>query len=1034
MATNGEVLISTEALTQLAGCCNVPNAMIDCQQPVCIASRGSTFLDLEQTTEELTLYSPHITGAIEGDSADRNLRRHCRRLQLRSLSRLHAQAALYVHPVVRGDVWGLAGKGTEDIQQRYHTEAELRKVFTMFIKAVVSPELTGDPTIDSVLFSTLRNIMHITSRELDRFSGQLRQFIVDDKGVVLIAVFGLRGSTFSDMVANNALPACFAIQKAFSVSGIDVRIGGTFGKAYCGVVGALRRHEFSVMGAPVNLAARLMDSPTNSGLLVDENVRNHANGKYAFRSLQPVKAKGYDEPVGILEPVHKMSSRPSRKGKAATFVGREVEKNAIFGFAQAILDEPSSPHASVVNIVGDSGIGKSALSVSAMNDIKTLCGKRRKLMVSLRSSSTEDQQRIPLCAFRKILLGAIRELCFTDGSIAEPGLVGTENDNWKSEASPKHQPHRYDGQSIRVRSLTSVDYQGSFGTHNQSAPGTVRPPTLARSESFAVHGSFRPDHSTRSFPYLEKLRWACREAGYDGQYADLIACQFLGIEESSPITLVNGVVPQINDLVECIAQCFIRIVDFADITVIFIDDFQWVDTFTWRVVRALSQSGKRMLIIRASKSHDKRALRRLSNGMSKGVNSSMEITLGPLELDNIRELISQILVVPNDEGSIDEEICTYIYKKTGGLPVYVIELLETMKRTQTFLVDDAGKLQLAARNAQDGEECSALVLNQMLNRFDSLDALVRKILHTCAILGQSFSLSDVVRVHCPDIRMTLIEDSLNVAISEMILVEFDDEEDKSTCSSHAGSNSHFGASVGHSKTSSRLDIEGERNFEFSHDMWRKTVLATLLEARKVKLHRLIAIAMENELHGGTLERSDLSRLLTLFEHWKLCGEFSKAAPLALVVGNRLNDWDLLDLSVDICRDALDMSLRSVTPVENSPESNFGKRKGRLHHVTGCFFSPILGFAGDWRRVASNLNVLSLIIKLHIRIAENYRVLGRVVKSVKSYEDAYTVRIWRLGVCCIEVCYPFVQLNPSIRYFIPAPCHARPCSFPCWWDC
>jgi class 3 adenylate cyclase len=100
------------------------------------------------------------------------------------------------------------------------------------------------------------------------------------------------------MVAINALPACFAIQRALKTTGIDCRIGGTFGKAYCGVVGGLRRHEFSVMGAPVNLAARLMESPLNKGILVDENVKNQATGKFAFRSLQPVKAKGYDKPVG----------------------------------------------------------------------------------------------------------------------------------------------------------------------------------------------------------------------------------------------------------------------------------------------------------------------------------------------------------------------------------------------------------------------------------------------------------------------------------------------------------------------------------------------------------------------------------------------------------------------------------------------------------------------------------------------------------------------------------------------------------------
>lgn len=74
-------------------------------------------------------------------------------------------------------------------------------------------------------------------------------------GVVLIATFGLRGSTFPNMVANNALPAAFAINRCLRDElSVDNRIGCTFGKVYCGVVGGIRRHEFSVLGAPINLA------------------------------------------------------------------------------------------------------------------------------------------------------------------------------------------------------------------------------------------------------------------------------------------------------------------------------------------------------------------------------------------------------------------------------------------------------------------------------------------------------------------------------------------------------------------------------------------------------------------------------------------------------------------------------------------------------------------------------------------------------------------------------------------------------------
>ena len=77
-------------------------------------------------------------------------------------------------------------------------------------------------------------------------------------------------------VENNGLPAAYAIHRALKTElNVENRVGCTFGKVYCGVVGGVRRHEFAVMGAPVNLAARLMGLKVNNGILVDEAVREH---------------------------------------------------------------------------------------------------------------------------------------------------------------------------------------------------------------------------------------------------------------------------------------------------------------------------------------------------------------------------------------------------------------------------------------------------------------------------------------------------------------------------------------------------------------------------------------------------------------------------------------------------------------------------------------------------------------------------------------------------------------------------------------
>ena len=123
-------------------------------------------------------------------------------------------------------------------------------------------------------------------------------------------------------MTNNALPATFAIHEALKNElKVENRIGATFGKVYCGVVGGVRRHEFAVMGAPVNLAARLMCSKVNKGILVDEAVQQQAGTRFSFISLPPVQAKGYSRPVPILEPIPATALNKKKKS-SFPFIGR----------------------------------------------------------------------------------------------------------------------------------------------------------------------------------------------------------------------------------------------------------------------------------------------------------------------------------------------------------------------------------------------------------------------------------------------------------------------------------------------------------------------------------------------------------------------------------------------------------------------------------------------------------------------------------------------------------------------------------------
>lgn len=188
---------------------------------------------------------------------------------------------------------------------------------------------------------------------------------------------------------------------------------------------------------------------------------------------------------------------------------------------------------------------------------------------------------------------------------------------------------------------------------------------------------------------FEKLCWACEKLDYPYEYADIVGSQFLGFESATPITHVDGHVPTMDELVEFLALAFIKITEHADLVTVFLDDFHWVDAFSWRIFRVLCKKAPRLILLSATRSHDKQALRRMSTAATqeRQLNSQMiEISLGPLDFSEIRELMATVL--DHKKSSIPDALCTDIFQRTGGLPVYVVQVLENIKRKSTVEMVD----------------------------------------------------------------------------------------------------------------------------------------------------------------------------------------------------------------------------------------------------------------------------------------------------------------------------------------------------------
>jgi class 3 adenylate cyclase len=294
----------------------------------------------------------------------------CHEWSLDDLENLQRQMSRYVHSVVYSDEFAVEeSNNRKSHSKKKQTQSELRDVFTVFIQPKLKVDLNAEENFrDSDTLELLNSILFIVNSEVNHFKAHLRQFIVDDKGLVIIANFGLRGSTYPNMIEERAIPCVTNIKTLLKTElDLECKMGATYGKAFCGTVGGKSRHEYAILGPSVNLAARLMASASNPGILVDEQVKLKA-GERPFSALAPVKAKGYDNLVKIYNPAE--SVRKAWRNVSQEFVGRQEEIESLLTLAESVSSDQGNAQSTAVFVSGPYGIGKSYVLSQAAQEIE----------------------------------------------------------------------------------------------------------------------------------------------------------------------------------------------------------------------------------------------------------------------------------------------------------------------------------------------------------------------------------------------------------------------------------------------------------------------------------------------------------------------------------------------------------------------------------------------------------------------------------------------------------------------------------------
>lgn len=339
----------------------------------------------------------------------------CEAWSAQELEDLQRRMSRYVHGVVYADEFSREESMAVLSQKRAslvrnsnakckQTQSELRDVFTVFIQPKITDDLNGEAAGDDETLDLLNSIMFIVNTEVTHHKAHLRQFIVDDKGLVVIANFGLRGSTFPNMIEERAIPCITNVRTLLKTElDLECSIGATYGKAYCGVVGGKTRHEYAILGPSVNLAARLMANACNPGILVDEQVKL-MSGERPFKALAPVKAKGYDDLVKIYNPDDNV--RKIWKDVEDEFVGRQEEICSLIQTADSVIHDAFA--SKVVFVSGPYGIGKSHVLSHATQKIESICKEKDTPTHISRLVFNADDSFRPFSIVRPLFLALLR--------------------------------------------------------------------------------------------------------------------------------------------------------------------------------------------------------------------------------------------------------------------------------------------------------------------------------------------------------------------------------------------------------------------------------------------------------------------------------------------------------------------------------------------------------------------------------------------------------------------------------------------------
>lgn len=589
---------------------------------------------------------------------------------------------------------------------------ELRRVSVLFM---LLPDLDVEGANDA------QHLVSSVQRIIARYEGSINTLHVDEKGAMLLAVFGLPPLSHVDDALRGVRTA-LACQEVFHKRGERCAIGVTTGQAFCGTVGNAVRREYTVLGDVVNLSARMMSAAAISDgelpILCDATTYESTKTSIAFGTALSLTVKGKSKPISAFPPLrerlrHEYSHEPFQG--SSRLLGRTAELETIKGCLQQLREQSVG---GMLILEGPAGIGKSRLTEALLEQANSLG------IITLIGSGDSIDRTSAYSAFTPLFRS----------------LFGLPTEGIGGDARSVREQI---GQVVPELCAPSMRSGGASRLSDVAEERERRLALLSAVLRMELTG----------VPHAQTEGWSATMAGrtHSEQLQTLLVQILRGVESRGP-------------------------------TLLLLNDTHWLDSVSWSLLFRLRRELPGLLIVLTTRplADLSDSMARAEYQRMRQSPSAKLLVLQPLsktetEIQLVERLGTKIIPLP---------LIEFVFEQTGGHPFFSEELLMALIDAGAVRVSD-GICSLTKTPAElRGQHFPTTMHGVVQSRIDRLRPPQNLLLKIASVIGRTFSHQIIDGVHPIATDRTYLPDYLNDLEQNELTAKLSDE-DLTYCFRHA---------------------------------------------------------------------------------------------------------------------------------------------------------------------------------------------------------------------------------------------------------